>query len=166
MRRSIAGAIVAAAVAALAAGSPVAAQGRPGEMGGMGGGMGGRRMGGDPAQRFTRMASLDPVLKGITLDDAQKDSVKGIEHAYQPRFSELGKSMRDMFQSGERPDPGQMAQVRQSADSLRAEEWGAARQLLTADEQTTFDRNVAAVKAQEAQRMERMRARRGDMGNP
>jgi len=162
MRRSIVGAIVAAAVAALAAGSPVAAQGRPGGMGGMGG----RRMGGDPAQRFTRMASLDPVLKDITLDDAQKDSVKGIEHAYQPRFSELGKSMRDMFQSGERPDPGQMAQVRQSADSLRAEEWGAARQLLTADEQTTFDRNVAAVKAQEAQRMERMRERRGDMGNP
>lgn len=162
MRRSIVGAIVAAAVAALAAGSPVAAQGRPGGMGGMGG----RRMGGDPAQRFTRMASLDPVLKDITLDDAQKDSVKGIERAYQPRFGELGKSMRDLFQSGERPDPGQMAQVRQSADSLRAEEWGAARQLLTADEQTTFDRNVAAVKAQEAQRMERMRERRGDMGNP
>lgn len=170
MRGKLVGVMTAGVLAALVAASPAAAQGGQPWRGGGGGGrggfgrMGGRRM--DPSQRFERMASLDPVLRDIKLNGTQKDSVKSIEKVYKSQFQDLGKSARDMFQSGQRPDPGQMAQLRTSADSLRTAEWADARLLLTADQQTTFDKNVAAVREQEQQRRQRMRERRGGQGGP
>lgn len=175
MSRKLAGVIIAGVLATLVAASPAAAQGgQGGEGGGEGGGgfgraggmrgMGGRRM--DPSQRFESMSSLDPVLKDIKLAKTQKDSIKAIEKAYKPQFEDLGKSARDMFQSGQRPDPGQMAQLRANADSLRTAEWADARLMLTTDQQTTFDKNVAAVQEQEQQRRQRMRERMGGAGGP
>jgi Spy/CpxP family protein refolding chaperone len=105
--------------------SIASAQGRPepqGQGGRGGGGMGGM------------------LLKDITLTDAQKDQIKTIREKYLPQQMELRKAAQA---TGSAPDEATRTrmmdlQTRQAAD-IRA--------LLTADQQTIFDKNMADMKA-------------------
>jgi Spy/CpxP family protein refolding chaperone len=114
LRLALASAVLATLVA-----SPAIAQGPPG--GGMGG-MGQR----GPGRR------MQMLFNGITLTSQQQAKVDSIENAYTPR-------MRALFTPGQRPDSAARAQM----TALRDQENKDLRAVLTADQQTVFDRNVA-----------------------
>lgn len=126
--------LVAAATVAL----PVIAQAQPPAGQSMGGGPGG---GGGGGGRM--MASL---FDGITLSDAQRKSVDSIRTAYQPQMQQLRSQGPD--------GRGQMR-------DLMHKETGDFRSILTPDQQTTFDKNLAAMQA----RMQQGGGRPGG-GNP
>jgi Spy/CpxP family protein refolding chaperone len=85
------------------------------------------------------------LLKDITLTDAQKEQVKTIREKYLPQQVELRKSVQA---TGGPPDETTRAKMmdlqQKQSDEIRA--------ILTADQQTTFDKNVAAMKARMAER--------------
>jgi Spy/CpxP family protein refolding chaperone len=114
LRLALASAVLAALVA-----SPAIAQGPPG--GGMGG-MGQR----GPGRR------MQMLFNGITLTSQQQAKVDSIENVYTPR-------MRALFTPGQRPDSAARAQM----GALRDQENKDLRAVLTPDQQTVFDRNLA-----------------------
>ena len=151
------------------------AQGYPGGGGGMGGGMG-RRGGGmgrggqggqrpsgsDVEHRFEDMSQLKKALDHIDLQNTQKDSMKALEKIYKPQFSDYGKAARSMFEQNGRPDRDSLTVLRTAAEKLRDEEFAEARKVLTGDQPTTFDQNVAKLKDDEEQRRSQMRDRAGN----
>lgn len=119
---------IATLAAALCVGmtSVAAAQGAPPQ----GQGQGERRAGG--------MGGM--LLKDINLSDAQKEQIKTIREKYLPQQVELRKASQA---TGGPPDEATRAkmmdlQTKQAAD-IRA--------ILTADQQATFDKNLAEMKA-------------------
>lgn len=180
MRRMTLLTLASVAAAALAFGpGVVAAQGYPGGgggMGGMGGGMGRRGVGGgrsgerhqmsedDMQRRFEDMAALKPALKGIKLQDSQKDTLEKIEKAYRPQLGDYGRAVYALMQNG--GDPDSAKSLRTSARQVRDQEFTEARGLLTTDQQPKFDDNVAKVHADEAKRDEKMGARMGGDDGP
>ncbi len=98
--------------------SPAIAQNPQGGMGGMGQGGPNRRM--------------QMLFNGITLTTQQQAKVDSIENAYAPR-------MRALFTPGQQPDSAARAQMR----TLREQENRDLRAVLTAEQQTVFDKNVA-----------------------
>jgi Spy/CpxP family protein refolding chaperone len=117
--------IAALAVALCAAVTSIAAaQGQPeqgqGEMR-RGGGMGGM------------------LLKDITLTDAQKAQIKTIRDKYVPQQMELRKSAQAVGSMDEATRTKMMDLQTKQAAEIRA--------VLTADQQTTFDKNLADIKA-------------------
>jgi Spy/CpxP family protein refolding chaperone len=122
---------IATLVAALCVGMTTiaAAQGTPqgqGE-GRRGGGMGGM------------------LLQGITLTDAQKDQVKTIREKYLPQQVELRKSTQA---TGGPPDEA----TRSKMMDLQTKQAAEIRAVLTADQQTVFDKNLAEMKERMAAR--------------
>lgn len=120
---------IATLAAALCVGmtSVAAAQGAPPQ----GQGMGEMRRGGG-------MGGM--LLKDITLTDAQKAQIKTIREKYLPQQMELHKAAQA---TGAPPDEATRAkmmdlQTKQAAD-IRA--------ILTADQQATFDKNLAEMKS-------------------
>jgi Spy/CpxP family protein refolding chaperone len=120
---------IATLAAALCVGmtSVAAAQGAPPQ----GQGMGEMRRGGG-------MGGM--LLKDITLTDAQKAQIKTIREKYLPQQMELRKAAQA---TGAPPDEATRAkmmdlQTKQAAD-IRA--------ILTANQQTTFDKNLAEMKS-------------------
>jgi Spy/CpxP family protein refolding chaperone len=120
---------IATLAAALCVGmtSVAAAQGVPPQ----GQGMGEMRRGGG-------MGGM--LLKDITLTDAQKEQIKTIREKYLPQQMELRKAAQA---TGAPPDEATRAkmmdlQTKQAAD-IRA--------ILTADQQATFDKNLAEMKS-------------------
>jgi len=113
-----------------AAASVASAQRQPEE-----GVQGGRRGGG--------MGGM--ILQGITLTEAQKVQQKAIREKYAPQMMKLRK---DAETSGTPIDRAKLGDIRtaQSAE-LRA--------ILTAEQQVTFDRNAAEMKARMAGRSEK-----------
>jgi hypothetical protein len=111
-----------------AASAPVMAQG-----GGAGGG--GMRM--DPAQMATR--SSDRLMTGITLSAAQTESVKKIDAT---------------FADGMKAAMGG-SDARTQMTALRTKQQTDLRAVLTADQQTTFDKNVADMEKARANRTPR-----------
>lgn len=180
MRRMTLLTLASVAAAALAFGPGVAAaQGYPGGgaggMGGMGGmgrrGMGGARSGGrrqmsedDTQKRFEDMAALKPALKDIKLQDTQKDTLDKVEKAYRPQLGDYGRALWTLMQNG--ADPDSAKSLRNGARQLRDQEFAQARDLLTTDQQPTFDDNVAKIHAEEAKRDEQMRSRMGGDDGP
>ncbi len=110
-------ALASVALAALCA-SPAIAQNPQGGMGGMGQGGPNRRM--------------QMLFNGITLTTQQQAKVDSIEGAYAPR-------MRALFTPGQRPDSAARAQMA----TLREQENRDLRAVLTPEQQTVFDKNVA-----------------------
>jgi hypothetical protein len=184
MRRMTLLALASVTTAALAFGpSVVAAQGYPGGGGGMGGmggmgggghrGFGGNRNGGqhheisegDTEKRFENMAALKPALKDIGLDNTQKDTLKKLEKAYRPQLGDYGRALWTLEQDGG-ADPDSVRSIRSGAHVLRDQEFVEARGLLTADQQTKFDANVAKIHADEAKREDEMRSRMGGGDGP
>jgi Spy/CpxP family protein refolding chaperone len=85
------------------------------------------------------------LLKDITLTDAQKDQIKTIREKYMPQQMELRKAVQA---TGGPPDEATRTKMmdlqQKQSDEIRA--------ILTADQQTVFDKNVAAMKARMAER--------------
>ena len=93
--------------------------------------------------RGERMGGM--LLKDINLTDAQKAQVKTIRDKYVPQLQELRKAAQA---TGGPPDEATRTkmmdiQTKQAAD-IRA--------ILTADQQATFDKNLAEMKARMANR--------------
>ena len=86
------------------------------------------------------------LLKDITLTDAQKVQVKAIREKYVPKQLELRKSAQA---TGTPPDEATVNKMME----LQSQQSAEIRAILTADQKTIFDRNVAEMKA-------RMEARR------
>jgi Spy/CpxP family protein refolding chaperone len=72
------------------------------------------------------------LFDGITLTDAERKSVDSIRATYQPQMEELRSQ-----------GPSSRPQMR----SLMQKETGDFRALLTSDQQSVFDKNVAAMQA-------------------
>ena len=111
--------------------SVAAAQGQPepqgqGEMR-RGGGMGGM------------------LLKDITLTDAQKDQIKTIREKYMPLQMDLRKAAQA---TGGPPDEATRAKMM----DLQKEQAAKIREVLTADQQAIFDKNLDAMKTRMTER--------------
>ncbi len=85
------------------------------------------------------------LLKDITLTDAQKEQVKTIREKYVPQQMELRKAAQATGSIDEA--------TRAKMTDLQSKQAGEIRVILTADQQVTFDKNLAELKA-------RMEARR------
>jgi Spy/CpxP family protein refolding chaperone len=85
------------------------------------------------------------LLKDINLTDAQKDQIKTIREKYVPQQMELRKAAQATGSMDEATRAKMMDLQTKQAAEIRA--------VLTADQQVTFDKNLAAAK-------ERMAARR------
>ncbi|HJP87237.1 MAG TPA: hypothetical protein VJ852_14695 [Gemmatimonadaceae bacterium] len=85
------------------------------------------------------------LLKDINLTDAQKDQIKTIREKYVPQQLELRKAAQATGSMDEATRTKMMDLQNKQAAEIRA--------ILTADQQVTFDKNLAAAK-------ERMAARR------
>jgi Spy/CpxP family protein refolding chaperone len=85
------------------------------------------------------------LLKDINLSDAQKDQIKTIREKYVPQQMELRKAAQATGTMDDATRARMIDLQNQQAAEIRA--------ILTADQQATFDKNLAAAK-------ERMAARR------
>jgi len=79
------------------------------------------------------------LLKDITLTDAQKDQVKAIREKYVPKQLKLRKSAQA---TGTPPDEATVNKMME----LQSQQSAEIRAILTADQKTIFDRNVAEMK--------------------
>jgi Spy/CpxP family protein refolding chaperone len=83
----------------------------------------------DTQQHPGRGAMMEQmVMKGITLSDAQKAQVDSIHNAYRSQFQALGQ-----------PGPD----TRQQRRDLMMKQSGDVRSVLTPDQQTIYDKNIA-----------------------
>ncbi|HEU4631405.1 MAG TPA: Spy/CpxP family protein refolding chaperone [Gemmatimonadaceae bacterium] len=121
-------ALTLAAVTFVAVATPTQAQPPAGGGGGRGGMM-------------SPQAQHDMMFKDITLTADQQAKVKEIEEQYQPQLDKMRADMRAARQSGQSMDRESMQKMR----DLQAEERKALRDVLTADQQATFDRNIEAM---------------------
>ena len=80
------------------------------------------------------------LLKDITLTDAQKDQIKTIREKYVPQQLELRKAAQAV---GGPPDEA----TRTKMIDLQTKQAAEIRAILTADQQVTFDKNLAEMKA-------------------
>jgi Spy/CpxP family protein refolding chaperone len=80
------------------------------------------------------------LLKDITLTDAQKTQVKTIREKYLPQQMELRKAVQA---TGGPPDEKQRATMM----DLQTKQAAEIRAILTAAQQSTFDKNLAEIKA-------------------
>jgi Spy/CpxP family protein refolding chaperone len=80
------------------------------------------------------------LLKDINLTDAQKAQVKAIREKYAPLQLELRKSIQA---TGGPPDEA----TRSKMMDLQSKQAAEIRAVLTADQQSTFDKNLAEMKS-------------------
>ena len=120
---------------------------------------------GRPSQRGAQMREVTagPLFRGITLTDAQKAQLRTVGEKYATLRQEMRKDGRGGAQGAgerQRPDSATRAKMgelmqRQQAD-LRA--------VLTAEQQKTFDQNVAQLRDRVGQRGGEGRQRGGRAG--
>ena len=86
------------------------------------------------------------ALKGIKLTDAQKSQIKSINEKYRSEFAAKHPDMEKGHGTGVRPDSAARAQM--MAEHMQIEERRAAeiRSVLTAEQQTTYDANIARMR--------------------
>jgi Spy/CpxP family protein refolding chaperone len=93
--------------------------------------------------RGDRMGGM--LLKDINLTDAQKAQVKTIRDKYIPQLQELRKASQA---TGGPPDEA----TRTKMMDIQTKQTTEIRAILTADQQATFDKNLAEIKARMANR--------------
>ena len=93
--------------------------------------------------RGERMGGM--LLKDINLTDAQKAQVKTIRDKYVPQLQELRKASQA---TGGPPDEA----TRTKMMDIQNKQTNEIRAILTADQQATFDKNLAEMKARMANR--------------
>jgi Spy/CpxP family protein refolding chaperone len=115
------------------------------------GGAHGGRMGAGGMRR----GGMDAMLfKGITLTDAQKDSLKKLNTAQEAQMKAMWESMK-----GKRPDDADRKKMRELREAQAAQ----FRAVLTKEQQPIYDKNVAEMKAVMQQHMKN---RKGDAPPP
>lgn len=107
---------------------PLAAQGGMG--GGQGGGMGG--MGGGQGRGAMQQRQNEMLFRGITLTDAQKAQIDTIQTAQRT-------ALQEMMQSGAMQDPA----ARERVAEMRTKHNNDIRAVLTPEQRTQFDKNLA-----------------------
>jgi Spy/CpxP family protein refolding chaperone len=85
------------------------------------------------------------LLKDINLTDAQKAQVKTIRDKYVPQLQELRKASQAV---GGPPDEA----TRTKMMDIQSKQAAEIRAILTADQQTTFDKNLAELKSRMGER--------------
>ena len=122
-----------------------------------------KQMRGARQMRGQRPQGMTVALRGIDLTDAQRTQITAIQTKYQDRF----KAMRDSA----KPEPGVARDARQSRDTaaaraafsrkqalrarteqLMAQQRNEIRAVLTAEQQKTFDQNLAAMQERRGRR--------------
>ena len=93
------------------------------------GGQGGARPGG---MGQNAAAQNEMLFKGITLTDAQKATIDSIQ-------TQTRTEMQALMQSGGMQDPG----VREKMMGMRTKQSAAIREVLTAEQQPIYDKNLA-----------------------
>src|SRR5690606_37380256 len=78
------------------------------------------------------------LFQGITLTTDQQEQVKAVDEKFKPRMDAMRAEMRGAMQGGP-PNP----EMRARMTALNTEQRAALRAILTADQQKTFDENVA-----------------------
>ena len=114
--------------AVLVSGSAAVAQAQQGP-GGQGQGRGG----------MNPQREMEVLFKDITLTADQQAKVKEVQAKYDPQMAKMREEMMAARQSGQPLGPEAMQKMR----DLRAEQRAAMRAVLTADQQTVFDKNLA-----------------------
>jgi Spy/CpxP family protein refolding chaperone len=100
----------------------------------------------EPPQGQGRGAAMGGMLlKDINLTDAQKAQVKTIRDKYVPQLQELRKASQA---TGGPPDEA----TRTKMMDIQTKQTTEIRAILTADQQATFDKNLAEMKARMANR--------------
>jgi len=112
------------------------------------------------------------LFKDISLSDAQKTQLKQLRDAQRSKFDANRDAMRKQFEEARAlREKGDTVGARAIMDKNRAamqqardQEFGSIRNILTSDQRTQFDKNVADLKQREAQRGfgREGRGRRGD----
>lgn len=143
-------ALVTSLAAGMEAQAPGGAQGHRGP--GQAAGRGEMRAGG----RREPMSALQALLRGIELTDAQKAKVRDISLKYRARHEAFADTLRANRDAGIRPDSTTRAKRMQIATQERTE----VRTILTAEQQKTFDANIAKMQ----ERMKTRGGRRGGQG--
>jgi Spy/CpxP family protein refolding chaperone len=123
-------------------------------------------------QGAARRAGGGPLFRDITLTEAQRTRVREIQEKYVQERRQL-LPQRPARQEGaerQRPDSAARAKLRAEREQVRARmqqltdrQVADLRAVLTAEQQTTFDRNVTALKQRVSERGERG-FRRGGFG--
>jgi Spy/CpxP family protein refolding chaperone len=92
-----------------------------------------------------REVAAGPLFRGITLSDAQKTQLRTVGERYNALRQEMRKDPRGGAQgAGERQRPDSATRARMS--ELMQKQQGELRAILTADQQKTFDANVAQLR--------------------
>jgi Spy/CpxP family protein refolding chaperone len=115
------------------------------------------RHGARGADRHRGEKGFGALLRGVTLTDAQKQQVKAIQQKYAGERRTLGQQLRPAGATADqrvRPDSAQRAAFQAQARSLMEKQMAEVRGVLTAEQQKTFDANVASFR-------DRAKARRG-----
>ena len=114
----------------------------------------GRGQGRSDGQRLGRRRAMGAraALRGITLSDAQRTQLRAVADKYRTERRALADQARAQWgrraaegsaSSTARPDSGARAAVRTRAQDLRQRQLNDVRAVLTAEQRTVFDRNVA-----------------------
>ena len=126
MKHRLAVVVLAAALAVGGTATSAHAQAQPGADRPRGAGMG------NPAR-------MDEMLfASITLSADQQAKIKAVHEQFQPKLTAMREEMRAAMQGGA-PNP----ELRQKMQALNEEQTKALRAVLTAEQQKTFDANVA-----------------------
>lgn len=114
------------------------------------------------------------LLRGISLTDAQKAQLKTLHEqqrtAMQANAETRRKAMEEMRAARQRGDTAAVRRFREQQRTQMAQQHdrhtAAVRAILTAEQRTQFDRNVAEMKQRMEQRAARARDGRGRRGGP
>jgi len=90
------------------------------------------------------------MFRGITLTDAQKTQLEAVRAKYRAEGKELRAQMKASHEKGTRPDSALVARHR----TLMENERNDTRAILTPDQRTTYDQNLAQLR-------DRMKTHRG-----
>ena len=93
------------------------------------------------------------AFRGVELTDAQKAQVKTVVERYQPQREALRKQMQDRRASGQKPDSAFRASMQAQHKALMDRQQADIRAVLTAEQRTKFDANVAQMKDRAKQHM-------------
>lgn len=92
------------------------------------------------------------VLRGIELSATQREQVQAIQQRYRPQHEALRAKVRDGRQAEQRPDSATRVARRTEMRTLIERQQTEIRAVLTPDQQTTFDANVAKLRERAADR--------------